>query len=101
MKRGHDRDSETPDLKPLVLTAEQVAHVLGISVRSVWRFAGSGELPRPISIGRSKRWDVRAIEDYLNSKATENCADGHDLDRRDGYSSSAGAASRCRPDRSA
>ena len=64
-------NGERPDLKPLALTADQVAQLLGISVRSVWRFSSAGELPRPISIGRSKQWDVRAIEDYLHRKTTE------------------------------
>ena len=61
-------NSATTEFKPLALTVEQVARLLGISVRSVWRFSSAGELPPPISIGRSKRWDARAIEHFVESK---------------------------------
>jgi len=77
---GRDKpDFDAKELKPLALTAEQVGQLLGISVRSVWRFSSAGELPGPISIGRSKRWDVRTIEDFLLRKAAEQPLDVDDL----------------------
>ena len=52
----------------LLLTVKQVAHLLELGVRSVWRQASSGELPAPISIGGSTRWERGAIEEYVRDK---------------------------------
>lgn len=53
---------------PLLLTVGEVSALLGVSVRSVWRLAAAGELPSPLAIGRSKRWDRRAIHDFVERK---------------------------------
>ena len=45
-----------------------VARALGLGVRTVWRLSSSGELPAPISVGRCKRWERRAIEAYVALK---------------------------------
>lgn len=57
---------------PLLLTVDEVARLLGISVRSVWRLTSLGELPGPITLGRSKRWARRAIEEYVAGKAAQS-----------------------------
>ncbi len=53
----------------LALDARQVAFLLNISVRSVWRLTSSGELPKPVAIGRSRRWLRSAIENHLMNEA--------------------------------
>jgi len=53
---------------PLLLDVKSVAWTLGIGVRSVWRLTSAGELPAPISVGRSKRWERRTIEAYVAAK---------------------------------
>ena len=55
----------------LALSVQQVAFLLDISVRSVWRLTSSGELPCPVAIGRSRRWLRQAIDEYLARKAGE------------------------------
>jgi len=55
----------------LALSVQQVAFLLDISVRSVWRLTSSGEFPRPVAIGRSRRWLRHAIDEYLARKAGE------------------------------
>jgi len=42
-----------------------VADVLQISVRSVWRRVADGTLPRPISLGRAKRWDLDGLNAWI------------------------------------
>jgi len=54
-----------------LLKVEQVADVLNISERSVWRLASTGEIPAPISIGRSRRWHRRTIEAFIDAKIDE------------------------------
>ena len=63
---------DSPQEKPLLLTVDGVSRLLGISVRSVWRLTSVGELPGPITLGRSKRWARRAIEDYVAGKAAQS-----------------------------
>ena len=53
--------------RSLLLTVAQVAQLLQVSSRTVWRLASTGELPH-ISIGRSKRWERRAVESYITNK---------------------------------
>ena len=68
-------DSPTPAsgmivVRPL-LTAGEVARVLSIGERTVWRMvsrsrAGSGSFPKPIRIGgKIARWRWRDVEEYL------------------------------------
>ena len=40
---------------PLLLNVDQVASVLGISSRTVWRLHDSGQMPQCVRLGRSVR----------------------------------------------
>ena len=70
-----DRQS-TGELRPL-LSVKEVAEILGIHVRTVWRLAamaemGEGSFPRPVRIARKTiRWQRAALETYLNTLAAE------------------------------
>lgn len=39
-----------------LLDVEQVAAILGISPRGVWRFRDGGRMPAPVTLGRLVRW---------------------------------------------
>jgi excisionase family DNA binding protein len=46
-----------PEPQRPVLTADEAADLLGISVRHLWACLASGRLgPQPIAFGRAKRW---------------------------------------------
>lgn len=51
----------------LLLTAEQVAELMNISERSVWRHLSAGKLLEPVRIGGCVRWNrermIRWIQD--------------------------------------
>lgn len=54
----------------LVLPAAGVAKLLGISERHLWACHASGKLgPRPIALGRSKRWRIDEIQAWLAAGA--------------------------------
>ncbi len=55
----------------LLLDVKGVASTLGLGVRTVWRLSSTGVLPAPIAIGRSKRWERRAIESWIAAKVGE------------------------------
>jgi excisionase family DNA binding protein len=51
-----------------LLTAQQVAHRLSISVRTVWRMLERSELPQPVRYNRKLvRWRTRDIERYVEA----------------------------------
>lgn len=53
-----------------LLTAKEVAELLGVHVRSVWRMAQTGEIPAPIRLGeRVVRWRLSDLRDHLDRKA--------------------------------
>jgi len=59
---------------PQMIDVREVATILGISTRSVWRLVAKGELPQPVRFGRTVRWrsgDIdRCIEEKLNANRT-------------------------------
>ncbi len=56
-------------LTPLLLNVQQVAFLMGVSSRTIWRLVSLGELPAPVSLGRAKRWPREAIESYIAGKS--------------------------------
>ena len=50
-----------------LLRVEEVARMLGISKRSVWRLVAGKELPEPVSIGRCRRWHVADVRAFIQS----------------------------------
>jgi predicted DNA-binding transcriptional regulator AlpA len=49
----------------LMLTANDLAEMLGIDLRSVWRRKADGTLPQPVQLGRSVRWMRKEVEQWL------------------------------------
>lgn len=46
-----------------LLKVQEVAHLLAISTREVWRRADSGDLPKPLRLGgKIRRWLREEIE---------------------------------------
>lgn len=59
---------DSPDLwqtASLLLDVEEVAAMLDISMRSVWRRVSEGLMPKPIRLGTSVRWRRSEIEDWV------------------------------------
>jgi len=49
----------------LAIGADDVARLLNISTRHVWALHSSGRLPRPVALGRARRWNVADLRDWL------------------------------------
>lgn len=45
-----------PCVEPLLFTAAQVAALLQVSVRTLWRMRSGGQVPSPVQIGGNVRW---------------------------------------------
>jgi len=66
------QDRPTQDAQ--LLTALDVAEILSISKRSVWRLTSAGEIPKPIKLGHSCRWSRKSIEQFVIDKVEGKAA---------------------------
>ncbi len=51
---------------PLVLSAEQLAKLLDISERTLWRLLSSGKLLKPVRFGGNTRWRYAEVMKWLD-----------------------------------
>ena len=49
-----------------LLNAKELATMLSVSVRTVWRLRSAGMLPQPVSVGGSKRWRISDLNLFLD-----------------------------------
>lgn len=52
-------------LAPLLVGVEQVATLLSVSRRTVWRLVSEGKLIAPIHIGRAARWQYGQLKRWI------------------------------------
>ena len=52
--------------RPGMLTVHDVARMLNCSIRTVYRLADTGRMPRPVKLGALVRWPRQAIEQWIN-----------------------------------
>ena len=50
---------------PIAISASDLAKMLGVSLRQIWRLNAAGKLPKPLRIGGSVRWSDREIRDWF------------------------------------
>ncbi len=54
--------------QPLAVSAEQLASLFGLSVRTIRQMDASGRLPRPVRLSRnSVRWVLEEIREWLRA----------------------------------
>lgn len=51
--------------RAMLLSANEVAELLGVSLAFVRKLDSSGRLPRAIRLGRTVRWSLRTLENWL------------------------------------
>ena len=57
-----------PAEEQLLLTVKEVASLLHLGERTIWKLNATGEFPAPVRIGRAVRWDRREIDGWLAEK---------------------------------
>ncbi len=50
---------------PVMLNVNDLAALLRVSVRTVWRLRSAGRLPKPVEIGGSIRWNEDTVRDWI------------------------------------
>jgi len=53
------------DFSPLLVCADEVARMMGVSERTLWRLASAGRVPEPVRIGRNTRWRLAEIKEWI------------------------------------
>ncbi len=61
--------------EPLLIPAEQLAEMLQISTRTLWRLLSSGKLITPIHIGGSTRWRLDQVHKWIDEGCPEPMTD--------------------------
>jgi predicted DNA-binding transcriptional regulator AlpA len=51
--------------EPLMITAAELARLLRISTRTLWRRRSGGELPQPVCFGGTVRWRLEEIKNWI------------------------------------
>ena len=60
-----------PTRNVTLLTARQVADLIGVDVRTVWRMAQTGSIPAPIRLSqRVVRWRLADLDAHLANLAS-------------------------------
>ena len=59
------RQNEEPSL--LLLSAQNLAKRLAISVRTLWRLRTSGKMPKPVKLGGTVRWRAEEIDAWVQA----------------------------------
>ena len=60
-----DRPGRVSALEPLLVSANDLAKLLRLSVRSIRALDASGRLPRPLRVGGSVRWKLAEVRDWI------------------------------------
>lgn len=50
-----------------LIAAEEVAGILDVSTRTVWRLLSTGKLVQPLRIGGSVRWRLDEVQEWINN----------------------------------
>ena len=58
----------TPFGSAALVDADEIAQFLGCSPKHVRRMAERGQFPKPVKVGRLKRWPREAIEEWIDSQ---------------------------------
>ena len=51
----------------LALSAREVAELLGVSQRHVWKLMASGRIPKPFRLGRAVRWNYALLRRWCDA----------------------------------
>jgi len=72
----------TQEVRPLLINASELAVMLNIGERTLWRLLASGKLIDPVRIGGNTRWRVDEVEAWINAgcpspETSENASGGN------------------------
>ncbi|MBX7074065.1 MAG: helix-turn-helix domain-containing protein [Pirellulales bacterium] len=51
--------------EPLLVTSAEVAHLLNVSTRTLWRQLSAGQVPQPVRFGGTVRWRIDELRKWI------------------------------------
>ena len=66
-----DRPTPAPALEPLLVSANELARLLGLSLRSIRAMDRAGRLPKPLRLGRRVVWRYGELRDWIGCGAPD------------------------------
>jgi excisionase family DNA binding protein len=54
-------------VRPIAVSARELAEMLDVSLRQIWRLNSAGKLPKPIRLGGSVRWNRQEIMGWFEA----------------------------------
>jgi excisionase family DNA binding protein len=51
--------------EPLLISADELARLLGVSARTIWRRLSSGDLLEPVHFGGVTRWRREEVKNWV------------------------------------
>lgn len=55
----------TKTLEPVLISADELARLINISTRTLWRLLSARQVPEPIRIGGSTRWRLDQVRQWI------------------------------------
>jgi len=52
--------------EPLLINADELAVLLGMSARTIWRMLSTGKLIEPLRLGGSTRWRLEEVRQWID-----------------------------------
>ena len=65
----------SPNERALLLKAEEVAQMLAISTRTLWRLVSTDGFPQPVKLGGSTRWRAAEVAAWVAHGCTQESND--------------------------
>jgi excisionase family DNA binding protein len=53
------------DTIPILISAEELAKLMQVSERTLWRLLFAGKVPQPVRIGRNTRWRYAEVREWI------------------------------------
>jgi len=66
----NDERTPKPMTDPLLIKAPEVAKMVSISTRTLWRLVSTGRFPAPVHVGGSTRWRLSDVEQWIEDGCT-------------------------------
>ncbi len=63
--------SSTSERRPALVSAQELAEMLQISTRTLWRLRASGQIVEPLKIGGATRWRLDEVDDWISRGCPE------------------------------
>ena len=52
-----------------LMTIDEVASLLRLHPKTIYRFIQREGFPRPLKIGAASRWDLAAVQNWINTRS--------------------------------